>query len=214
MIVSGTISILMVSWNSHRWSRPRTTPLHLVPDIISSNCQTFSSTSMQTAPSRTPTLLSRTSLRSRSLVTSPSPAAISSAQNYVDSSYSYLRSISSSTSGYTTWFGTYIASRETIVRDHFRLISSYNSRPTTTPAPAQAPTFTPVRISPNHRIVFQLLIDLSIRSRPALKDLPVQRPLEPPQHQPRFQGRNSYPRSFLLYRQRRRRFSLPTTTVY
>jgi len=50
--------------------------------------------------------------------------AVSNAQMSASGAYSYLQSTSSGTSRYTTWFGTYTASRKSIVQNHFRLISS------------------------------------------------------------------------------------------
>jgi len=50
--------------------------------------------------------------------------AISSAQTAANRAYSYIQSISSGTVRYTTWFGTYTASRKSTVQNRFRLISS------------------------------------------------------------------------------------------
>ncbi|KAF9051379.1 hypothetical protein BJ165DRAFT_1400905 [Panaeolus papilionaceus] len=49
--------------------------------------------------------------------------AISSAQSYAASALSYLNSHTSSTSRFTTWFGTYSAAHHTTVTSHFSLIS-------------------------------------------------------------------------------------------
>jgi len=49
--------------------------------------------------------------------------AVGSAQTYATNAYSYIQGISTGTTRYTTWFGTYDSSRKTTVQDHFRLIS-------------------------------------------------------------------------------------------
>lgn len=69
--------------------------------------------------SRRATYLSCSSDRQTTLA-----AAISQAQSYADNAYSYISSLSSGTARYTTWFGTYDASRKSIVQDHFQKISS------------------------------------------------------------------------------------------
>ena len=51
--------------------------------------------------------------------------AASSAESSASRAYSYLQSISSGTLRYTTWFGTYTASRKTIVQKNFGLLNGY-----------------------------------------------------------------------------------------
>ncbi|KDQ16121.1 hypothetical protein BOTBODRAFT_157394 [Botryobasidium botryosum FD-172 SS1] len=48
--------------------------------------------------------------------------AVSSAQTYADNAYNYLTGISSGTSRYTTWFGSYDATRKSSVQSHYSLI--------------------------------------------------------------------------------------------
>jgi len=50
--------------------------------------------------------------------------AAASAQTYASKAYSYVKSISSGTRRYRTWFGIYTTARHTTVQGHFRLISS------------------------------------------------------------------------------------------
>ncbi|TFK34427.1 deuterolysin M35 metalloprotease [Crucibulum laeve] len=51
-------------------------------------------------------------------------SAASAAQTYAANALSYLNSHTSSTTRYTTWFGTYTAARHTTVTSHFSSISS------------------------------------------------------------------------------------------
>ncbi|KAF8317605.1 deuterolysin M35 metalloprotease [Clavulina sp. PMI_390] len=48
--------------------------------------------------------------------------AAQNAQTYADAAYRYLTRISASTTRYTTWFGTYTASRKNVVQTHYNYI--------------------------------------------------------------------------------------------
>ncbi|KAG8715796.1 hypothetical protein FRC08_010171 [Ceratobasidium sp. 394] len=50
--------------------------------------------------------------------------AVTSANSYVSAASSYLNGISSGTTRYTTWFGTYTSDRASTVRSHFSLIGT------------------------------------------------------------------------------------------
>ncbi|ELU45021.1 deuterolysin metalloprotease (M35) family domain-containing protein [Rhizoctonia solani AG-1 IA] len=50
--------------------------------------------------------------------------AVTSANSYVSAATSYLNGISSGTTRYTTWFGTYSSSRASTVRSHFSAIGT------------------------------------------------------------------------------------------
>ena len=131
--------------------------------------------------------------------------AASSAQTYASRAYSYIQSISSGTRRYTTWFGAYTASRKSIVQDRFRLISGYRLSTFTYDCTCTNPgiyAYVCAYIF-DREIAAQSLINLFVRSQPIREDLPVRCLLERPQHRHRFQGWNSYPRIFLLYRRRR-----------
>ncbi|CAE6525432.1 unnamed protein product [Rhizoctonia solani] len=51
-------------------------------------------------------------------------SAVTAANNYVSAATSYLNGISSGTTRYTTWFGTYDSGRASTVRSHFSLIGT------------------------------------------------------------------------------------------
>jgi len=85
MIVSGILSpiifnLCVISWNDHHQSSVRTTSPNLDLEITQSSHRTASPTSMPMALPRTSTPLSRVPLRSSSLVTSLSPAPMTSGQ--------------------------------------------------------------------------------------------------------------------------------------
>ena len=51
--------------------------------------------------------------------------AAADAQTYASNAYSHLTGISDDAPRYTTWFGAYVASRKSVVENHFQLISSH-----------------------------------------------------------------------------------------
>ena len=51
-------------------------------------------------------------------------SAASQAQSYASSAYSYISGVTSGTTRYVTWFGTYTAARRTTVLGHYQKISS------------------------------------------------------------------------------------------
>jgi peptidyl-Lys metalloendopeptidase len=53
-------------------------------------------------------------------------AAIKQANTYASSAYSYISGISTGTTRYTTWFGTYSTSRKATVQSHYQKISTSN----------------------------------------------------------------------------------------
>ena len=52
-------------------------------------------------------------------------SAAAGAQTYAANTLSYISGISSGTDRYTTWFGTYDATRMATVKTHFQLMSSH-----------------------------------------------------------------------------------------
>lgn len=70
------------------------------------------------ALSRRATYRSCSSSRQTDLV-----SAASQAQTYAGNSLNYLNGISSGTTRYTTWFGTYTAARKSTAQSHFQKIS-------------------------------------------------------------------------------------------